>query len=253
MLQGQKSISLQKLFASFVAVICALFFVEIPSANAEELINTQSIDLPDDVRQHLADDVEKQEVLRIAFPGTSEPGLSSSRSSTGFFNLNSEDPLLVDPENYIVEKRSNDVFIAYSAVKEGEENVTLDIRSINLTTGTVEETQQYYFSPNDVTGEMDAKVVAEGETLWEGAVDQSGNITRTQYEQPSLQYGTAYDACIRSVESLCAVGGGTGGAIACALLGTTGIGGLACAGILGLIAMFGCNGAKERVCGGARR
>lgn len=44
-----------------------------------------------------------------------------------------------------------------------------------------------------------------------------------------------------------------GGAIACALLGTTGIGGLACAGILGLIAMFGCHGAKERVCGGARR
>lgn len=43
------------------------------------------------------------------------------------------------------------------------------------------------------------------------------------------------------------------GAIACALLGITGIGGIACAGVVGLIAMFGCNGAKERVCGGARR
>ena len=98
-----------------------------------------------------------------------------------------------------------------TGVRSGEESVTLDIRSINLTTGTVGETQQYYFSPNDVTGEMDAKVVAEGETLWEGAVEQSGNITRTQYEQPSLQYGTAYYACIRSVDSLCAVGGGIRG------------------------------------------
>lgn len=60
----------------------------------------------------------------------------------------------------------------------------------------------------------------------------------------------AFALSIPCVLSVVAPGGG---AIACALLGTTGIGGLACAGILGLIAMFGCNGAKERVCGGARR
>ncbi|WIM72192.1 hypothetical protein QP028_12980 [Corynebacterium suedekumii] len=128
------------------------------------------------------------------------------------FNLNSEDPLSVDPENYIVEKRSNDVFIAYSAVKEGEESVTLDIRSINLTTGTVVEAQQYYFSPNDVTGEMDAKVVAEGETLWGRVQLISPEILPVPSTSSlNLQYGTAYDACIRSVDSLCAVGGGVGG------------------------------------------
>ncbi|QNE90605.1 hypothetical protein H0194_09335 [Corynebacterium incognita] len=53
---------------------------------------------------------------------------------------------------------------------------------------------------------------------------------------------------MRSVNSLCTVGSGAGAAIVCALLGISVVGGIACGAVLGLISMFGCSGAKQRVC-----
>ncbi|WP_419145633.1 halocin C8-like domain-containing protein [Corynebacterium pseudodiphtheriticum] len=47
-------------------------------------------------------------------------------------------------------------------------------------------------------------------------------------------------------------GGGVGGAIICGLLGLSVVAGIACGGVLALIAMFGCEEAKKRVCRNAR-
>ncbi|MFW8571718.1 MULTISPECIES: halocin C8-like domain-containing protein [Corynebacterium] len=64
-------------------------------------------------------------------------------------------------------------------------------------------------------------------------------------------YGTALDACRRSVNSLYA-SGGAGGAIICGFLGLSVVAGIACGGVLALIAMVGCEEAKKRVCRNAR-
>ena len=122
--QSQKSNSLQRLFALFLTAICVLSFAQAPSAHATEDVKAQSVTLPDDVKKHLADEDEKGDVLRIAFSDNPESKLSPLESSSRSFDLSSKSSPPVGPENYIVEKRSDDVFITYGATEESGQSVT---------------------------------------------------------------------------------------------------------------------------------
>ncbi len=241
-----------KVLTALVAALSLLPFGSVANTSAAERPQTESADIK------AADEMERKEVLSI---------IESSASEDFTLELNdTESKALQDSEakpikgftfnpteDYFVEKRSEDIFIAYAS-QDSDDTQVVDRKVISVEKSEILIDQQYYLSPNQDQENIDGSVVSDGKLIWVGTVDQNGVIISTAYETPNLEYGTAHDACIRSVESLCAVGGGAAGWATCAILGfTTGIGGLSCTVVLSLISMFGCNATKERVCRDARR
>jgi hypothetical protein len=201
----------------------------------------------------MANDNERKEVLSImesSAPENFTPELNDTESKA----LQDSGAQLVDgltfdfSEDYVVEKRNEDIFIAYAS-QDSNDTQVVDRKVISVDESEILIDQQYYLSPNQDQENIDASVVSDGKLIWAGTINQEGAVINSVYQTQRPNYGTAHDACVRSVESLCAVGGGVAGWSACAILGfTTGIGGLSCAAVLGLIGMFGCNATKERVC-----
>lgn len=118
--------------------------------------------------------------------------------------------------------------------------------------GIALQQQRYIFTKD----EEKAKVTAE--PLYINAPSRSRNVSSLYNETTNdiplrtTSYGSARDACERSVSSLCAVGSGVGAAIACGILGLTVIADLGCAAVAALISQLGYDSAKERVCTDAR-
>lgn len=159
------------------------------------------------------------------------------------------------------EKHSDDLFVVYQSQSLDNSRLSIQKAVVNRESRTIMSFQEFEFT--ELNSQLVQLVVTiDDAKVWQGLIDPNSQISATTFDarQPTratslrVDYGTAYDACIRSVDSLCAVGGSIGGHTACVLLGlTTGIGGLGCTAVLGLIAMFGCNATKERVCSGASK
>ncbi len=202
------------------------------SAASPAKVDVSNLTFVPSVESHLASPSEKSEALET---------LQSSRNA---MNLN--------PENYVVEKRAPGIFITYSAANLGANSAELELVSIDTVANRILEQQRYIFTRDERSNDVTAELVSNGKPVSLANGDLSSQRTPTITAMKSLGYGTAKDACERSVSSLCAVGTGVGAAIACGILGLTVIAGAVCAGVAALISQLGCDGAKERVCADAR-
>lgn len=240
--------SFARSFARRIAIIfmslCLVATFSVTNAQAQHR-QTDALELPATVRDQLASSDEKEQILNLIFEESEPHTLEFNGGTTQIYPHAFED--------YVVERRSKTSFITYAIRDINADTAVLNLKSIDLQNNNIEEDQYYIFTENPAADAAEVVVQSGHDTIWSGSIDEAQDMAQHQRnERESRAYGTALDACRKSVNSLCAVSGGAGGAIICGLLGLSVVAGIACGGVLALIAMFGCEEAKKRVCRNAR-